>query len=65
MLAPKLRNLASAIGSRPEISAGQMRHSRVSTSLDIYAQTVPVSQRRAVEKLSEFANVKAVPVLFQ
>jgi integrase len=52
-------------GADPKSVQGQMRHSRVSTSLDIYAQTVPMSQRRAVEKLSEFANVKAVPVLFQ
>ena len=43
-------------GADPKSVQGQMRHSRVSTSLDIYAQVVPVSQRRAVEKLSEFAN---------
>ncbi len=29
----------------------QMRHSRASTTLDIYAQFVPESQRRAVERL--------------
>jgi integrase len=34
----------------------QMRHSRISTTMDIYAQTVPASQRLAIEKLSEFAN---------
>jgi hypothetical protein len=33
--------------------------------MDIYAQTVPVSQRHAVEKLSEFAKAKSVPLLFQ
>lgn len=43
-------------GADPKSVQGQMRHSRVSTSLDIYAQTVPVSQRRAIEKLSEFAK---------
>lgn len=52
-------------GADPKSVQGQMRHSRVSTTMDIYAQTVPVSQRRAVEKLSEFANVKSVPLLFQ
>jgi hypothetical protein len=44
----------------PKSVQGQMRHSRISTTLDIYAQMVPVSQRRAVEKLSEFAK-KSVP----
>jgi integrase len=52
-------------GADPKSVQGQMRHSRVSTTMDIYAQTVPVSQRRAVEKLSAFASVKPVPVLFQ
>ena len=52
-------------GADPKSVQGQMRHSRVSTSLDIYAQVVPVSQRRAIEKLSEFANAKPVPLLFQ
>jgi integrase len=33
---------------------GQMRHSRVSTTMDIYAQIVPASQRQALNKLSEF-----------
>lgn len=31
---------------------GQMRHSRVSTTLDVYAQFVPESQRRAVQRLT-------------
>ena len=35
---------------------GQMRHSRISTTMDIYAQIVPAAQRRAIEKLSEFAK---------
>ena len=52
-------------GADPKSVQGQMRHSRISTTMDIYAQTVPVSQRRAVEKLSAFANVKAVPLVFQ
>jgi integrase len=43
---------------------GQMRHSRISTTLDIYAQIVPVAQRRALEKLSQFVN-ESVPLLVQ
>jgi integrase len=46
-------------GADPKSVQGQMRHSRISTTLDIYAQMVPVSQRRAVEKLSEFAKTTA------
>jgi integrase len=55
-------------GADPKSVQGQMRHSRVSTSLDIYAQVVPVSQRRAIEKLTEFASVstpKLVTLLSQ
>jgi hypothetical protein len=33
----------------------QMRHSRSSTTLDIYQQFVPESQQRAVDKLSRLA----------
>ena len=34
----------------PKEVLGQMRHSRISTSMDIYAQYVPESQRQAVEQ---------------
>lgn len=37
----------------------QMRHSRISTTMDIYAQIVPLAQLRALEQLSEFARVAA------
>ena len=43
-------------GADPKSVQGQMRHSRISTTMDIYAQIVPVAQRRALEKLSEFAK---------
>jgi integrase len=46
----------------------QMRHSRVQTTLDVYAQAVPVAQRRALEKLSQFVSESvptAVPLLVQ
>jgi integrase len=49
-------------GADPKSVQGQMRHSRVQTSLDVYAQVVPVSQRRAIEKLSEFAKAKACSI---
>jgi integrase len=44
---------------------GQMRHSRISTTMDIYAQIVPAAQRLAIEKLAEFDKQSAVPLLFQ
>jgi integrase len=43
-------------GADPKSVQGQMRHSRISTTMDIYAQIVPQAQRRAIEKLSEFAR---------
>ncbi len=43
-------------GADPKSVQGQMRHARVSTTMDIYAQVVPEAQRRALRKLSEFVN---------
>ncbi len=44
---------------------GQMRHTRASTTLDIYSQIVPSGQRRVAERLSAFvkqeASAKLVP----
>ena len=37
-------------GANPKDVQGQMRHSRIQTTLDIYAQFVPESQRRAIER---------------
>jgi hypothetical protein len=39
-------------GANPKDVQGQMRHSRIQTTLDIYAQFVLESQRRAIEKTS-------------
>jgi integrase len=39
-------------GADVKDAQAQMRHSRTSTTLDIYQQFVPESQQRAVEKLS-------------
>lgn len=43
-------------GADPKSVPGQMRHSRVSTTTEIYAQIVPAGQRRALQQLSEFAS---------
>jgi integrase len=43
-------------GADPKDIQGQMRHSRISTTMDIYTQFVPESQRRAVDKLTELAT---------
>ncbi len=48
-------------GADVKDAQAQMRHSRASTTLDIYEQFVPASQRRAVDRLtslneSEFVN---------
>ncbi|MBV9482063.1 MAG: tyrosine-type recombinase/integrase [Acidobacteria bacterium] len=39
---------------------GQMRHTRASTTLDIYSQVVPAGQRRAAERLSAFVKQEAI-----
>jgi integrase len=44
-------------GADPKSVQGQMRHSRISTTMEIYAQIVPTSQRKALNQLSVFANV--------
>ena len=46
-------------GADPKTVQGQMRHSRISTTMDIYAQIVPAAQRRALQQLSAFAGVEA------
>jgi integrase len=52
-------------GADPKSVQGQMRHSRISTTMDIYAQIVPTSQRRALDQLSVFANNGTVPAALQ
>jgi integrase len=44
---------------------GQMRHTRASTTLDIYSQIVPAGQRRAAQRLSEFVKEQVLEVLSQ
>jgi integrase len=43
-------------GADPKSVQGQMRHSRISTTMDIYAQIIPASQRRALQQLTAFAG---------
>jgi hypothetical protein len=45
-------------GANPKDVQGQMRHSRISTTLDIYAQFVPESQRRALAKMSAMVEAR-------
>ncbi len=41
-------------GADPKSVQGQMRHARVSTTMDIYAQVVPEAQKQALRKLAAF-----------
>jgi len=43
-------------GAGVKDTQAQMRHSRSSTTLDIYQQFVPESQQRAVDRLSRLVN---------
>ena len=43
-------------GANPKDIQGQMRHSRISTTMDIYAQFVPEGQKRAARQLSEYVR---------
>jgi integrase len=43
-------------GADPKAVQGLMRHSRIGTTMDIYAQFVPESQRRAVVQMTEMVN---------
>jgi integrase len=45
-------------GANPKDVQGQMRHSRISTTMDIYAQFVPESQRRALAKMSAMVGAR-------
>ncbi len=43
-------------GANPKDVQGQMRHSRITTTMDIYCQHVPDSQRRAVAKMMDMVE---------
>ncbi len=46
-------NVAGCAGANAKDVQAQMRHSRVCTTMDIYPQFVPESQRRAVDRLAD------------
>jgi integrase len=45
-------------GADPKAVQGQMRHARIGTTMDIYAQFVPESQRRAVTQMMSMVGDK-------
>ena len=47
-----------AAGADPKAVQAQMRHSRISTTMDIYSQFVPASQRRAVAQMMDMVDEK-------
>ena len=49
-------------GADVKDAQAQMRHSRASTTMDVYMQFVPESQRKVVDRLSHLADV---PITFQ
>jgi integrase len=49
-------------GANPKDVQGQMRHSRIATTMDIYAQNVPDSQRRAVAKMMDMVESRRVQI---
>ena len=49
-------------GANPKDVQGHMRHSRISTTMDIYAQHVPDSQRRAVSKMMDMVESRRVQI---
>ena len=51
-------------GADPKAVQAQMRHSRISTTMDIYAQPVPESQRRAVARTMDMV-VARIDALLQ
>jgi integrase len=62
------------VGADVKDAQGLMRHSRASTTMDVYTQFVPESQRKVVEDLGRLmqpavmnpiCSEKAVPLLFQ
>jgi integrase len=51
-------------GADPKSVQGQMRHSRISTTMDVYAQIVNEGQQQALRSLANYAK-RAVPILSQ
>jgi integrase len=49
-------------GADPKAVQGQMRHSRIGPTMDIYAQFVPAAQRRAVTQMMDMVNARLAKV---
>jgi integrase len=49
------------VGADIKDAQAQMRHSRASTTLDIYQQFVPASQRKAVDRLGQLVPKTSMP----
>ena len=49
-------------GANPKDVQGQMRHSRIATTMDIYAQHVPESQGRAVAKMMDMVMSRTAKI---
>jgi hypothetical protein len=62
-----LRDVDGSGRGRPKSVQGQMRHTRISTTMDTYAQFVSAGQRRAATKLTDYVEQesKRVPLVFQ
>jgi len=45
-------------GADPKAVQGQMRHSRIGPTMDIYAQFVPAAQRRAVAQMMDMVTAR-------
>jgi|SRR6185312_14990790 len=50
--------MAVYAGANPKDVQGQMRHSNIETTMDIYAQFVPESQRRALDQMSRMVAAR-------
>jgi integrase len=50
------------VGADVKDAQAQLRHSRASTTLDIYQQFVPESQRRAVDRLTDLPLSQMDPI---
>ena len=50
-------------GADPKAVQGQMRHSRISTTMDIYTQFVPDSKRRAMTKMMDMVDSRVARVV--
>jgi integrase len=52
-------------GANPKDIQAQMRHSRISTTFDLYTQFVPESQRRGVAKMMDMVAERKAKMLSQ